>query len=84
MREVLLETSCSYQKKFIGTKLQVLWEKAIQINETLWMLKGLADNYLRVRTFAPEAYHNQLMNVSIAGIQDEELFGKITPIQNQD
>jgi len=84
MREVLMEASCSYQKKFIGTKLQVLWEKAIPIHETHWMLKGLTDNYLRVCTHTPKAFHNQLMNVAITGVQDGELLGKITAKQNQD
>jgi threonylcarbamoyladenosine tRNA methylthiotransferase MtaB len=79
MREILLKSSYSYQEKFLGSSLHVLWEKAIPIDESLWKLSGLTDNYLRVCTLAPSAYYNQNMTVLITSIRNGELVGEFPP-----
>jgi threonylcarbamoyladenosine tRNA methylthiotransferase MtaB len=78
MREILQESSSTYQSMHIGQDMQVLWEKATPIDEHQWVLRGLTDNYLRVCTKSPSPYHNQIMNVQITGTRNGELIGEIS------
>jgi threonylcarbamoyladenosine tRNA methylthiotransferase MtaB len=83
IREILLKSSLTYQEKYLGHDLQVLWEKVTPADGALWMLSGLTDNYLRVSAKSTSPCHNQIMNVHITGIDRGELVGEISPIQSR-
>lgn len=80
MREIFLKSSLTYQEKYLGHNLQVLWEKLTPVNGALWKLSGLTDNYLRVFAKSTSPCYNQIMNVHITGIDHGELVGEITSI----
>jgi len=77
MREVIQQSSTTYQASHIGQHLQVLWEKSTSFGITSWELSGLTDNNLRVYASAPLPCHNQLMEVRITGLQSGRLVAEI-------
>ena len=79
MREVIQQSSTTYQASHIGQHLQVLWEKSTSFGITTWELSGLTDNNLRVYASAPLPCHNQLMEVRIKGLQSGGLVAEILP-----
>ncbi len=78
MREVLLKTERSYQNRFIGRHLTVLWESATVIEPGRWAVCGLTDNYLRVSATTPRQLWNQIDLVKIIGFNGKGLTGVIT------
>ena len=42
-----------------------------------WTLEGLTDNYLRVKTVAPEARWNQMDKVQLVSIDGDGMKGRI-------
>lgn len=80
MREVIQQSSTTYQASHIGQHLQVLWEKSTSFGNTTWELSGLSDNNLRVYASAHIPYHNKVMNVRIAGLQSGGLEAEILSI----
>lgn len=80
MHVLLQQSSTAYKANFLGAEIQVLWEKVTPIDETLWKLSGLSDNYLRVHAYSSTPYQNCLMQVRVTGIQDGELLSEIMPV----
>jgi threonylcarbamoyladenosine tRNA methylthiotransferase MtaB len=81
MREVLSKTERSYQNRFIGKQLPVLWESATALDPERWRLYGLTDNYLRVSAITPKRLWNQIEIVEITGTNGKGLTGKIEGLQ---
>lgn len=77
MRKVLGESERSYQNRFIGKRLPVLWESATALDPESWNLQGLTDNYLRVSTVTPKRLWNQIQLVEITGTNGMGLIGKV-------
>lgn len=77
IRRIIEQSSSAYRQQHIGQELSVLWEKASPINDQLWQLSGLSDDYLRVRANSPIPCKNQMMMVHITQSEPDGLIGEI-------
>lgn len=77
IREVIKQSAKAYRKRFIGEDLVVLWETATPLDENKWEMRGITDNYLRVRSLAHHNFWNQLTPVRILSCENEELQAEI-------
>jgi len=68
LRAVLAESAETYQRKFVGKTMSVLWESTDQLSDAGWQLEGLTDNYLRVTATAPQPRWNQVDEVELTGV----------------
>ena len=59
VREEFVQASLKYQEFFVGEKMTVLWEKAAQDKNNGWLLEGLTDNYIRVKTYTSQKIWNE-------------------------
>jgi tRNA A37 methylthiotransferase MiaB len=66
-----------FRQRFIGQKLAVLWESVDQLSERGWQMEGYTDNYIRVKTEAPEPRWNQLDGVELTRNDDDGMQGVI-------
>jgi threonylcarbamoyladenosine tRNA methylthiotransferase MtaB len=78
LRAVLEKSAHAYRSGFIGQTLPVLWEGSSRLTDAGWTLEGLTDNYLRVKTVAPEARWNQMDEVQLVSIDGDGMKGRIT------
>ena len=78
LRAVFDEARMSYQERFLGQVLTVLWENASGLNDQGWSLSGLTSNYLRVRAVAERSLCNQITPVRISDMHPDGLSGQIT------
>jgi len=83
MRQIFQQSASAYRAKHLEQDLNVLWEKASPINDHLWELSGLSDNYLRVHAIFPSPCRNQIMNIHITGVEQDGLVGEIPPSYSQ-
>jgi threonylcarbamoyladenosine tRNA methylthiotransferase MtaB len=81
MRAVFDESAALYRSKFIGKRLQTLWETATNLGSEEWALNGLTDNYLRITAQAPKRLWNQISTVKIVGVNGKGLVGEILEIK---
>ena len=77
LRRTLAESAETYQQKFIGRRLPVLWEARSTLTAEGWQIKGLTDNFLRVTTIAPKPRWNQIDIVLLKTVRPDGLFGEI-------
>jgi threonylcarbamoyladenosine tRNA methylthiotransferase MtaB len=75
LRQAIEADSLAYQQRFIGHRLEVLWESATALDADGWELSGLSDNYLRVKARTPRSLWNQVTPVTITGLVDDGLEG---------
>lgn len=80
LREIVDESAKSYREKFVGQKIDVLWESIEPNGDETWNLTGLTDNYLRVQSAASQPIWNQITPAQLIGIENNTLLGKITQI----
>lgn len=78
LREALDESERSYQQRFIGQTMSVLWESTSEMGEWGWQMEGLTGNYLRVKAFAPSPRWNEIDDVVIDEHQSDGLKGVIS------
>jgi threonylcarbamoyladenosine tRNA methylthiotransferase MtaB len=77
LREVLSCSNRSYNDRFVGSTVQVLWESCTQITSEKWQLDGLTDNYLNVHAMSTQPRWNQFDLVELVGIGTDGLNGEI-------
>lgn len=77
MRARLAESERRYQELFADRLLPVLWESAHQVEDGTWQMKGLSDNYLKIKADAGENLWNQISQVRIRQVKDRDLIGDI-------
>jgi threonylcarbamoyladenosine tRNA methylthiotransferase MtaB len=77
LRSSLAESAETYQRKFIGKTMPVLWEAVSVLTDEGWQIKGLTDNYLRVTTISPEPRWNHIDQVHLRAVSMEGLAGEI-------
>jgi threonylcarbamoyladenosine tRNA methylthiotransferase MtaB len=77
LRTILKESTESWQQKFIGRTMPVLWEATSTLTETGWQIEGLTNNYLRVRAFSREPRWNQIDQVKLITVKSNNLYGEI-------
>lgn len=78
MREVLAASAAEYRRRFVGRELNVLWESATSLDGGGWELRGLTDNYLRVRAQSPRNLWNSITPVFLASTTPQGLEGTVT------
>ena len=77
MRGVLAETARAFRQRFIGQRMDVLWEGASSFNAQGWLVEGLTDNYLRVTAWSKENCWNEFSKVELQTEQADGMFGEI-------
>lgn len=77
LRNVLSEMAFSYQQKFIGRTLPVLWESITRVSDSGWQLEGWTANYIRVSAVAPEPRWNKVDDVRFISLTSEGFQGEI-------
>jgi threonylcarbamoyladenosine tRNA methylthiotransferase MtaB len=77
LQEALAESAKSYQERFVGRKMSVLWESTSEMGEWGWKMEGLTGNYLRVNAFAPSPRWNEVDRVSLEKVEDDRMKGVI-------
>jgi threonylcarbamoyladenosine tRNA methylthiotransferase MtaB len=77
IRLVTERSGAAFRRGFMGTVLQVLWERAESNGPAGWRMGGMTDNGLRVRAFAPCNLWNQLSPVRLKEMDNEGLLGEI-------
>jgi threonylcarbamoyladenosine tRNA methylthiotransferase MtaB len=77
LRESLAESAHTYQKRFVGQTLSVLWETVTSMDSKSWHLNGLSDNYLRIHTHADQNLWNQITPVRLLTWDEKGLSGVI-------
>ena len=63
LRQLGARSRRTYIDRFLGTCLEVLWERATPTAYGEWELVGLSDNYLRVKTTASKNLQNRISKV---------------------
>lgn len=79
IREVLERSAENYRKKFLGDRVQVLWESVSGRSRQGWKLIGLSDNYIRVEARAADDLRNTFSRVKLNALSGEGMKGEITP-----
>lgn len=83
LHAVFAKAALNYRQHFIGRKLPVLWESAVQSSDHGWQLEGLSDNYIRVKATAPEPRWNQLDRVELIENETDGSRGSIEGIHGK-
>jgi threonylcarbamoyladenosine tRNA methylthiotransferase MtaB len=78
MRAVLQASEQAYAERFVGRRVDVLWERADRRGDG-WRMEGLSGNYLRVHAHAETCLHNQISTVRLTGLNGRGLVGTIEP-----
>ncbi|NOH04247.1 MAG: MiaB/RimO family radical SAM methylthiotransferase [Chloroflexi bacterium] len=77
LQEAIGESGKSYQEKFIGQTMSVLWESASEYGEYGWRMEGWTGNYLRVSAVAPSPRWNEVDEVTLPDSKSGVFFGTI-------
>ena len=77
LRSVIEKSSEAYRAKFLGDQVSVLWETATYLDDDLWQVSGLTDNYIRVYSKTPHHIWNQITHVQLTGVIDGGMVGNI-------
>jgi threonylcarbamoyladenosine tRNA methylthiotransferase MtaB len=77
LRDVFSELAFSYQHKFIGRTLPVLWESTTRVSDSGWQLEGWTGNFIRVSALSPEPRWNKLDDVKLINLTSEGIIGEI-------
>lgn len=77
MRDALAGSGHVFRQRFIGQRMDVLWEGASAFSADGWQMEGLTDNYLRVTACSRENCWNHMSRVEVKEEQDDGLFGII-------
>ncbi len=73
LRDLLAEKGLAYRRRQLGRRLQVIVEKRLRGES--WT--GTSENYQRLRFDAPAARGGELLDLRVAGLQDEGLIGEL-------
>lgn len=73
MRELGAEQTLRFRRRFVGQKMEVLWEQ--RRHDGRWV--GLTDNYLRVVTHAEDNLRNRLTTTRLLTVQNDYLVGEV-------
>jgi len=76
MRQAASASRQAYEARFVGCRMQVLWESA-RDSATGRVWSGLTGNYLRVYTTSDEDLHNRITLARLQGIGGGGLQGKL-------
>jgi threonylcarbamoyladenosine tRNA methylthiotransferase MtaB len=77
IRKVIKNSAVEYKTCFLDEEVLVLWESSKTNDSGAWELKGLTENYLKVRARSGKSLWNQITNTCITSLTDDGLFGTI-------
>ena len=77
MQAVLERSAVDFRQRFVGQKLDVLWENAASLGPQGWTLQGLTDNYLKVAALASQKLWNQVTPVLLESVHAQGLYGRV-------
>jgi threonylcarbamoyladenosine tRNA methylthiotransferase MtaB len=77
LRSIFLELAYTYQSKFIGKNLDVLWESSTKLDQEEFLLEGLSGNYIKVSAIVSTDRWNIIENVHIENFYQDSLIGVI-------
>ena len=66
-----------YQERFVGKRMQVLWESAQEGQLGSWDVSGLTSNYIRVTARATQPLRNQISQVRLLSLERRGMSGVI-------
>jgi threonylcarbamoyladenosine tRNA methylthiotransferase MtaB len=81
LRSIIAESAQQYRRKFLGQKMQVLWEKSKNVNGIHWRLEGLTDNYLRVYAYSNVDLWNRFSKTLLLNEEGIQLKGEIQGVE---
>jgi threonylcarbamoyladenosine tRNA methylthiotransferase MtaB len=73
VRQQVSESSTAYADSFVGKRLVALWENSSGLDDEGWEVKGLTDNYLRVKSTVPRDLWNELTPIRVEKREGDEL-----------
>lgn len=77
VREAIEQSSYAYRNQFLGKTLSVLWESATAVKANGWEVKGLTDNYLRVKATVPQNVWNRITPIRVFAADSDILQGQL-------
>ena len=77
LRSIIQKSSEDYRIKFMGDQVSVLWESATHLDDDLWKVSGLTDNYIRVFVRTAHPIWNQITPVQLTEVIDGGMVGSI-------
>jgi threonylcarbamoyladenosine tRNA methylthiotransferase MtaB len=77
VRESLSISAQAFRQRFLGRTVKVLWETRRGQTPQGWILSGLSDHSLRVRTVTSQPLSNQISEVRLTAMAAEELIGVV-------
>lgn len=76
MLELAQESSQRFHRKFLGRRMEVLWETACRNDEQAW--SGLTDNYIRVMTGSELNLANTITSTKLEGLVKGGMYGEVS------
>jgi threonylcarbamoyladenosine tRNA methylthiotransferase MtaB len=75
MRLLFAELAYGFRSRFVGQKMNVLWESARKQADGGWIMEGLTGNYMRAQALAESNLWNQISQVELKQVTSEGLQG---------
>jgi threonylcarbamoyladenosine tRNA methylthiotransferase MtaB len=75
MLELARESSQRFHRKFLGRRMDVLWEMPCKHNKRAW--SGLTDNYIRVITRNEANLVNTITSTKLVGLVEGGMWGEV-------
>jgi threonylcarbamoyladenosine tRNA methylthiotransferase MtaB len=77
VQDTVARSSKVYKEGFLNRRLSALWETSLPLDHNNWELRGLTDNYLRVRAIADNNLWNHLSPIRVLKVGEKELLCEI-------
>jgi len=77
LQEIFMNSKISYQKRFLGSTMRVLWESVVESDSNHWQVSGLTDNYLRVTTLSDQTLWNQITPTKLQKMNGSKIIGQV-------
>ena len=75
LRDLFAVKKEQFEKSFIGSVQDVLWESSRELPNGMWESHGLTGNYLSVKCCFPAPVRNRIDSVCLTDLRDGELSG---------
>ena len=80
LRELTDRSANSFQRKFVGQEMDVLWESVKGGEKGLWQVGGLTDNYLRVQAEVNQPIQNQITKTKLLELNGRGIRGEVSAL----
>ena len=79
LRDLFEKKTELFERSFVGSVQEILWESSQRKEEGCWETHGLSGNYLTVTTSFPAPVRNRIDRVLIKSRADGKLIGEVLP-----